>query len=147
MTASTKSLPLAGSSDLGGAAAPYAYAPGTGPTPLRGGTANTVNEGTLGPVTLTQLLTEFGGTAYKNCAAATAVSVKSGAGRLCKVIVLATGTAAVSIYDNTAASGTVVFTVPANAAAGTIYDLYVPTTLGIYVGGTTNTPQLLTTYY
>ena len=53
--------------------------------------------------------------------------VSAAAGRLCRIIVSTTGTAAAApgcpLYDNaTTNSGTVLFVVPGNAAAGTSYD-------------------------
>jgi hypothetical protein len=141
----TYSLPIA---PAGNVAAGSAWVPGTGAVPLRGGTPNSTNDQTFGPVELTQLLVELGGSAYVPCTAATATVVKAAPGRLCKVIVVATGTAAVSIYDNaSAASGNILFTVPAAAATGSIYDLHITATAGIYVGGTTNTPALNCTYF
>jgi hypothetical protein len=141
----TYSLPIAPAGNVAGGSA---WVPGTGAVPLRGGTPNSTNDQTFGPVELTQLLVELGGSAYVSCTAATATVVKASPGRLCKLIVIASGTAAVSIYDNaSAASGTVIFTIPANAATGTIYDLHISATLGIYVGGVTNSPALLATYH
>ena len=56
------------------------------------------------------LFTSYGGTSYAAVAAGAgtaAVVVSANKGRCCKVIVIATGTAAISIYDNaSAASGT-----------------------------------------
>lgn len=148
MASTTNNLPVSGSGDRDGGKAPYAYVPGTGAAPLRGGTANTVSDGTTGNVVLTQQLVEQGGVSYVSITAASAGVVKAAAGRLVKVIVIALGTAAVSIYDNsTAASGTVIFTVPASAATGTIYPVDIPTISGIYVGGGANSPALLCTIY
>lgn len=64
------------------------------------------------------------------------IVVKASKGRLAKVVITATGTGGpVNIYDNaSAASGTILFAVPANAAAGTIYALDVPAANGITVG-------------
>mgnify|MGYP001566741829 CR=1 FL=1 len=73
--------------------------------------------------------------------------VSAAAGRLYKIIVIATGSAAVSIYDNaTASTGTVLFTVPANAATGTIYNVELPVSAGITVGKVNNSPAMLLTY-
>jgi hypothetical protein len=76
-----------------------------------------------------------------------AVAVKNSPGRLCKVVVVATGTAAVSIYDNaSAASGSVLLTIPANAATGTVYDVGEIAANGITVGQVSNSPALALTY-
>ena len=75
-----------------------------------------------------------------------AAVVLTGAGRLCKVIVMTSGSAATDIYDNTAASGTKVLTIPANPTVGAIYDAQLPVTTGIFPAGTTNTSALTITY-
>lgn len=148
MAAQQYSIPTENAADKDGSDIAGGWAPGVGSVPLGAGTVQTSNEGGMGTVTYAARLTETGGTAYKVCAAATAVAVKASAGRLCKVIVITSGTAAVSIYDNaSAASGNVLFTVPASAAVGSVYALDIPATAGIYVGGTTNTPALNCTYF
>ena len=63
--------------------------------------------------------------------AATTTTVKTGAGRLARIIVVA-GTGAVTAYDNTAASGTVIWT-KTTVAVGDIYELDFPATTGITV--------------
>ena len=74
----------------------------------------------------------------------------TGGGRLCKVVVMSQGSVATDIYDNTAASGTKIFTVPASGTTaketGTVYDLQIPVTTGIYVAGAANTSGLTVTY-
>lgn len=87
-----------------------------------------------------------GGQYAQAVAAATATAVLSGAGRLCKVIVVTSGSAAITLYDNTAASGTVACIIPANPTVGAVYDVQIPVTTGIYAGGTTNTSALTVTY-
>jgi hypothetical protein len=61
-------------------------------------------------------------------------AVKASAGRLLKVIITTTmSAAATTIYDNaSAASGTILFVIPASATAGTIYDVNLPALAGIY---------------
>jgi len=61
-------------------------------------------------------------------------AVKTSAGRLLKVIITTTmSAAATTIYDNaSAASGTILFVIPASATAGTIYDINLPAINGIY---------------
>ena len=60
--------------------------------------------------------------------------VKASPGRLLKVIITTTmSAAATTIYDNaSAASGTILFVIPASATAGTIYDIQLPAVNGIY---------------
>jgi len=68
-------------------------------------------------------------------------------GRLCRLVVLSSGSAATVIYDNDdAASGTKVFTLKANPTVGAVYDIQAPCAAGIYVAGATNTSALLITY-
>lgn len=75
-----------------------------------------------------------------------AAAALSSAGRLCRVIVVTSGSAATDIYDNTAASGTKIATIPANPTIGVVYDLQIPVTTGIYVAGATNTSALTVTF-
>jgi hypothetical protein len=73
--------------------------------------------------------------------------VKNAPGRLMKVTVTATGTAAATFYDNaSAASGNKLLVVPANAAAGTIYDLQCVAVSGITCDALANCPAL-SVYY
>lgn len=72
-------------------------------------------------------------------------------GVLCTLTVLSQGSAATIIYDSaSAASGTALFSVPASGttsvAAGTVYNLQMPCASGIYVGGATNTSQVVVSY-
>jgi hypothetical protein len=79
-------------------------------------------------------------------AAGTAV-VKASPGRLCRVLVTATGTGAVTFYDNpSAASGTVIGVVPASAAVGAIYEFQAPAAAGITASAAT-TPSSVTVIY
>ncbi len=76
-----------------------------------------------------------------------AVVIQAKGGMLKKVIVIAAGTAAISLYDNAAAAaGTVLLTIPANTVAGTIYDLNEPVQNGITAGQVNNSPALEVTY-
>lgn len=65
-------------------------------------------------------------------AAAGTVTAKAGAGRLLKVVVTATGTGIITIYDNASTgSGVILFVVPASPPVGTIYSLDLPAINGI----------------
>ncbi len=76
-----------------------------------------------------------------------AVVVKAAPGELVTIVVTATGTAAVSIYDNAAAAtGTVLMVIPANAATGAIYNLNMGANNGITVGQVNNSPALTISY-
>ncbi len=68
-------------------------------------------------------------------------------GRLCLISILSSGSAATIIYDNaSAASGTKLFTVPATPTVGDVYSVQAPCLNGIFVGGATNTSNILVTY-
>lgn len=75
-----------------------------------------------------------------------AAVVLTGAGRLCKVIVMTAGSAATDIYDSLAASGTKILTIPATPTVGTVYDVQIPVAVGIFPAGATNTSGLTVTY-
>lgn len=73
--------------------------------------------------------------------------IKNASGYLCTVVVTTTGTAGISIYDNASTnSGTVLLTIPAAAAVGTIYTLYGAAANGITAAGVTNCPGLTVFY-
>ena len=84
---------------------------------------------------------------YLAAAAGTPSVVMSSQARLCKVIVLSSGSAATTVYDNAAAaSGDKVLVVPANPTIGAVYDVQVPCVNGITVDQTTNTSAICLTY-
>jgi hypothetical protein len=89
---------------------------------------------------------------YATVAATTAGNtvVKAKPGRLRQIAVTSTGTGSgtfVSVYDNaTTNSGNVLFSLPSNAAAGTIYAVQLPADLGIVVAQVTNGPGLTVSY-
>lgn len=69
--------------------------------------------------------------------------IKSSAGRLCRVLVNSTGTAAVSIFDNaTTHTGTIIGAVPSGAALGTLIECDAPAVNGIVVQGAAGNPAL-----
>lgn len=82
-------------------------------------------------------------------AAATNTVVKSGAGRLCRVLITSAGTAALTFYDNAtggSTTGNILGYIPANAAAGSVYDFQFIASTGIQVPGGTNTPAVTVGY-
>lgn len=84
-------------------------------------------------------------------AAAASQAVKASPGRLCSLVITTTGTAAasstVNIYDNAAAnSGTVIGSIPGNAAAGTRFPFDMPAMNGIWVQGVANGPAFTVGY-
>lgn len=73
--------------------------------------------------------------------------IKNSAGRLCRIVVTAGGTGAVTFYDNASTnSGTALFIVPANAATGTSYDVQMPAANGITAAGSTSSSALTVSY-
>jgi hypothetical protein len=67
--------------------------------------------------------------------------VKASPGRLCRVLVTATNTNEMDIFDNASGhTGTIIGVVQANAANGSIYDFQMPAANGITVHGNANNP-------
>ena len=67
-------------------------------------------------------------------------------GRLCKISVLSSGSAATLIYDNSSAAGTLLYTIKASPTVGDVIDVQAPVVTGIYVAGATNTSSIAVTY-
>lgn len=59
------------------------------------------------------------------------VAIKGAPGRLCRVSITVAGTVSVTFFDNTAASGTILWVSPATTALGTVYDIQMPAQVGI----------------
>jgi hypothetical protein len=70
----------------------------------------------------------------------TTQTLKSGPGRVCKALITTAGTASFSIFDNTAASGNVIYTSPAATSVGQILDLGFPAQTGITVSNVVSGP-------
>lgn len=104
--------------------------------------------GTTAEVPNGVLLTSNGGndmTAMASGASNTVIT--TGTGRLCRVLVTASNTAAVTFYDNaSAASGTIIGYIPASATTGTIYDFNFPHVNGIVATGDANNPAMTITF-
>lgn len=66
-------------------------------------------------------------------AAGATTQVLTGQGVLNRVMVQASAANACDLYDNTSTTGTPVFTVPASAAVGTVYNLDIPLSTGLRV--------------
>lgn len=95
------------------------------------------------------LLVTDGGITVATVTAQTAgaAALKTSSGRICKIIVTSTATAAIFLYDSTnAASGTVIGAVPASTAIGTMFSPNIPFTNGIFPAGAVNTPSLTVSY-
>lgn len=86
-------------------------------------------------------------TSYHAAGASGAAAALAAPGRLCRLVVLTSGSAATVIYDNaSAASGTKLYTLKASPTVGDVLDLQLPAVNGIYVAGATNTSSVLVTY-
>jgi hypothetical protein len=76
-------------------------------------------------------------------AGVSAAAVRTGPGRLRKIVVTAAGTASTTFYDDPAAAqGTVLFVTPAAPALGTIFDVNLPAAKGIWAVGITGSAAL-----
>lgn len=75
-------------------------------------------------------------------AAAAAASVKAGPGRLVTVLVTTLGTAGLTFQDGLTATGTIIGTLPASAAVGTVYRFDLPAAVGIFCNSGVNTPAV-----
>lgn len=74
--------------------------------------------------------------------------VRASGGRLARVLVTATGTNQMNIFDNASnPTGTIIGLVPANAAVGTILDCQAPAANGITVAGNSNNPGVTIFFY
>jgi hypothetical protein len=67
--------------------------------------------------------------------------IKATAGRLCKVLITTAGTNALVIWDNASGhTGTIIGSIAASAAAGTLVSFQMPAANGITVQGNSNNP-------
>ncbi|HKV92342.1 MAG TPA: hypothetical protein VJW20_07320 [Candidatus Angelobacter sp.] len=73
-------------------------------------------------------------------------TLKSGAGRLCRVSITTAGTASFTIFDNTSGSGTALFVSPATTAVGTCFDVHMPAQLGITVVNVASGPAFTVSF-
>lgn len=79
---------------------------------------------------------------------ATNTIVKASAGRLARILVTASGTGALNVFDNSGgASGTQIALVPPSAVAGTLIDCQAPALNGITVQGNAANPAVTIFYY
>jgi hypothetical protein len=86
-------------------------------------------------------LVTVGGRITVAVVAGTPLVVKPSAGRLCKVLVTATGSANGTFYDSpSAAEGTVIGVIPSTATVGQVIDLQFPAASGIYWDGHAGAP-------
>lgn len=87
-----------------------------------------------------------GGQFNAGAAAATPTLVYTGSGRLCKINVLTSGSAASDFYDALTATGTPVFKLIASPTIGVSYDVQIPFSTGLYIGGATNSSSVSLQY-
>lgn len=93
--------------------------------------------------------TSEGGTTTVAVAAGTAADtvVKAAPGRLCRILVTATGTNPLQVVDNaTVGSGTVIGCLPASPVVGTTYTFNFPASNGITVKGSASNPGVTISY-
>lgn len=89
----------------------------------------------------------IGGAATTVINAAGTNTLKASPGRLCKVVVTATGTGTVTFYDNpSTGSGTIIGIVPASATVGTSYDFGMPALAGITAVTTATAPTVTVSF-
>jgi hypothetical protein len=60
-------------------------------------------------------------------------TLKSGAGRLCRVSITTAGTASFSVFDNTTGSGTALYVSAAATSVGQVIEIMMPAQIGITV--------------
>lgn len=70
---------------------------------------------------------------YNNISTATTTVVKSGVGMLHTITINTTAAAAITVYDNTAASGTKIATIAASPAIGSVFRYDVSFTNGLTI--------------
>jgi hypothetical protein len=91
-----------------------------------------VNGLTYELVQTSQAASASGGYSFRNISTATTTTVKTGAGTLHSIVVNTTGAGSVTVYDNTAASGTKIATLKASIVEGTyLFDVAFATGLTI----------------
>lgn len=91
-----------------------------------------------------------GGRASLSIAAGVATNtvVRNSPGRLARILVTASGSNALNVFDNSSTpSGTQIALVPASAPAGTIIDCQAPALNGIVVQGNASNPAVTIFYY
>lgn len=75
-------------------------------------------------------------------------AVKSSPGRLARILVTASGTNQMNLFDNASSpTGTIIGLVPASAPVGTIIDCQAPAANGITVAGNSNNPGVTIFFY
>lgn len=106
--------------------------------------ATTGNLVALTADTMGELLTTTGGLVTSSVPAnASNVVVKATPGRLCRVLVTATGANPMQIFDNaTTNSGTIIGALPASPAIGTVLDAEMPAANGITIAGSATNPAV-----
>ena len=70
---------------------------------------------------------------------ANSTTVKSGKGRICRISITTPGTGVLTIFDNTSASGNILYNTVASQAVG-VYDIQLPAEVGLTVQNTASGP-------
>ena len=76
---------------------------------------------------------------------ASTTTVKSGKARICRLSITTPGTGVLTIFDNTAASGNVLYNTVTNQATG-VYEIQLPAETGLTVQNTTSGPVAVVTF-
>jgi hypothetical protein len=100
------------------------------------------------PSAIGESLVAWGGSFRQAIASgAGTVTLKAATARLCRILVTAGGTAAVTVFDKaTAASGTILFVSPTTTTPGQIFDIQMPAQLGITVSDPASGPGITVTW-
>jgi hypothetical protein len=77
---------------------------------------------------------------------ANTTTIKKAPGRLCRIVITTAGTAAFTIFDNTAGSGSVLFVSPAATSVGQVIDLQTPAQTGITIVNVASGPAFAVSF-
>lgn len=75
-------------------------------------------------------------------AVAASGAIKNAPGRLCTVTVTTAGTTSMTFFDNTSASGTILFITPATTTLGQIFQVLMPANIGIFASSGAGGPAV-----
>lgn len=76
---------------------------------------------------------------------ASTTTVKTGAGRICRISITTVGTGILTVFDNTAASGNILYNTTASQAVG-VYDIQLPAEVGITVQNAVSGPVAVVSF-
>lgn len=76
---------------------------------------------------------------------ANSTTVKSGKGRICRLSITTLGTGVLTIFDNTSASGNILYNTVTSQATG-VYEIQLPAETGLTVQNTTSGPVAVVSF-